>query len=701
MKLSRNRIRKIRKQQHQSVRRWKKQHKASARRSTFRQSRHRRSGSIITKNTPKVVNRTLKKYVSDDEIREIKQKYRKLRRDKRNKRRQVGGGEISPEMLQVAVTAAATAAVEIVLKQQQQFSKEQLLKNDSNNDVRGKSNDPTNTNSQTSSAESSSNSTVTSTTTSSNDNKNTSSSTKSNNPPFRLGPEIEGDVSIGMEERECNDVAKVYELVSFLIQKGLPYYVQIHLKSGDKAINKNDTNIFDLRRILYGKFTQNIKNISENKQKLYLKANDVVGIANSELYGNSDPGLFIYTGEKGQILKDSNDTSIKVRLLQDDPNAAPIPPLSDSKRLYKITGKGPDAKPDSINTMAVLTKLDRDNKIDLSEFRLQIAPMTQEELKKDAQKVASGTNKDPEVKVVVDESNTYIVNLGIGCKVVSIQTLKKSLEKMRLSLENENDSSKQSAYDILRKLTSLLQNPEFAKSDGYDDFKEKVFGFSYKISGSERLYGFTQLQTFFDDKKGNIPPRVTKEFSKLMSLLGHGPGGSNGDCLRFDGVTPSIFELARIQTYEEDGKIVTKKTETLDNASNMGGFGKKLSKIGETGSSESKENDSEGQSPNSNTNSETNAETNAGGVNANAQTGTESQSPTKEGATAVSPVKADGKGEAATVPTNPNEDMAKLEEKERTKAEEYEKEVEHRKLAAEIAAAAAATAAAKVLSNIQ
>ena len=700
MKLSRNRIRKIHKQQHQSVRRWKKQHKASARRSTFRQSRHRRSGSIITKNTPKVVNRTLKKYVSDYEIREIKEKYRKLRRDKRKRRRQVGGSDFFSDLFRTAATVAATAAVEIVLQQPQPFSKEQLLKNKSNNDVRGKSNDPTNTNSQTSSAESRSNSTVTSNTTSSNDNKNTSSSTKSNNPPFRLGPEIEGDVSIGMEERECNDVAKVYELVSFLIQKGLPYYVQIHLKSGDKAINKNDTNIFDLRRILYGKFTQNIKTIRENKQKLYLKANDVIGIANSELYGNSDPGLFIYTGEKGQILKDSNDTTIKVRLLQDDPNAAPIPPLSDSKRLYKITGKGQDAKPDSINTMAVLTKLDRDNKIDLSEFRLQIAPMTQEELKKDAQKVASGTNKDPEVKVVVDESNTYIVNLSVGCKVVSIQTLKKSLEKMRLSLENENDSSKQSAYDILRKLTSLLQNPEFAKSDGYDDFKEKVFGFSYKISGSERLYGFTQLQTFFDDKKGNIPPRVIKEFSKLMSLLGHGPGGSNGDCLRFDGVTPSIFELARIQTYEEDGKIVTKKTETLDNASNMGGFGKKLSKIGEMGSSESKENDSEGQSPNSNTNAETNAETNEGGVNANAQTGTESQSSLKEGSSANSP-EAAGKGDTATVPTNKNEDMAKLEEKATAKAEEYEKEVEYSKLVAEIAAAAAATAAAKVLSNTQ
>ena len=672
MKLSRNRIRKIHKQQQQSVRRWKKQHKASRRRSTFRQSRHRRSGSIITKNTPKVVNRTLKKYVSDDELHSLKEKYRKLRRDKRKRRRQVGGSDFFSELLRSAATAAAVAAVEIVLQQPQPFSKEQLLKNESNNDVRGNANDPTNTNSQITSAESTSNSTVTSTTTSSNDNKNTSSSTKSNNavknPPFRLGPEIEGDVSIGMEERECNDVAKVYELVSFLIKKGLPYYVQIHLKSGDKAINKNDTNIFDLRRILYGKFTQDIKNIRENKQKLYLKANDVIGIANSELYGNSDPGLFIYTGEKGQILKDSNDTTIKVRLLQDDPNAAPIPPLSDSKRLYKITGKGPDAKPDSINTMTVLTKLDRDNKIDLSEFRLQIAPMTPEELKKDAQKVASGNNKDPEVKVVVDESNTYIVNLSVGCKVVSIQTLKKSLEKARLSLENENDSGKQSAYDILRKLTSLLQNPEFAKSDGYDDFKEKVFGFSYKISGSERLYGLTQMQTFFDDKKGSIPPRVTKEFFKLMNLLGHGPGGSNGDCLRFDGVMPSLFELSRIQTYEEDGKIVTKKTETLDNASNMGGFGKKLSKIGEMGSSESKENDSEGQSPNSNTNAETNAEANAGGVNAKSQTSTNSQPSPEEGSSTHSP-----------------------------EYKQHENEVEYRrKLAAEIAATAAATAVLKL-----
>lgn len=663
MKLSRNRIRKIRKQQHQSVRRWKKQHKASARRSTFRQSRHRRSGSIITKNTPKVVNRTLKKYVSDDEIREIKEKYRKLRRDKRKKRQQVGGeitSGFSPEMLQAAVTAAATAAatatVEIVLKQQQS-SKDSPLKNDNGNvELRGKANNET----PTTSIESTSTTTTPETTTKDN-NDGTSSTPKSKDavkkPPFQLGPEIEGDISIGMEEHECNDKTKVYELVKFLIQKGLPYYVQIHLKAADKALNKNDTNIFDLRRVLYGKFTQDIKKVYENKRKLYLEPKETVGIANSELYGSSEPGLFIYTGEKGQILKDSKDTSIQVRLLQEDPNAAPIPPLSDSNRLYKITGKGTDTKPDSINTVKKLTNLDRDNKIDMSEFRLQIAPMTPEELKKDAQKVASGNNSDPEAKVVVDESNTYIVNLSLGSKIVSIQTLKKSLEMVRINLENENETSKQTAFDVLRMLTSLLQNPEFAKSDGYDDFKEKVFGFSYKISGSERLYGFTQMQTFFDDKKGSIPPRVTKEFFKLLNLLGHGPGGSNGDCLRFDGVSPSFYELSRTQTYEEDGKIVTKKTETLDNTSNMNGFGKQLSKLGEASvANESDEKEKKGEGETSKNNEETKT-----GANAEAEAGAEtgSQAP-KEESPVKSAVNETGEGETATAPTstNTNEETA-------------------------------------------
>ena len=606
MKLSRNKIRKIRKQQHQSVRRWKKQHRTSGRRVTFRQSRSRRSGSVITKYTPKVdkiVNRTLKKYVGDNELYKLKEKYRKLRREKRMLRKHmnmVGGTDMNDALIRAIATAAAIATQETLKNQQikpqppstepqppstepQPPSTEQQPPSNNNLDS-SKANEanPETTNSPTTSEPNS--------TTSDNKEAGESSSTgvstpanTSKKPPFQLGPEIEGDVSIGMEEHECNDQTKVYELVSFLIKKGLPYYIQIQGKSGDKALNKNDTNIFDLRRILYGKFTQDIKKISESKRNLYIEAKETVGIANSELYGSNEPGLFIYTGEKGQILKDSKDTSIQIRLLQDDPNAPPIPPLSDSKRLYKLKGKGGDVKPASIDTTTLLTNLDKGNEIDMSEFRLQIAPMTPSELNKEAQKVAAGKNNDPEAKVVVDESNTYIVNLSLGCKIVSIQTLKKSLEKARNSLENDKDASKQSALDVILMLTSLLQNPEFAKSDGYDDFKDKVFGFSYKIGGSERLYGFNQMQTFFDDKKGNIPPRVTKEFFKLLNLLGHGPGGSNGDCLRFDSASPSTYILKKLQTFEEDGKIVTKTIETLDSASNMNGFAKQLSKIGEVG----------------------------------------------------------------------------------------------------------------------
>ena len=593
MKLSRNKIRKIRKQQHQSVRKWKRQHISSARRNTFRQSRVRRSGSVITKYIPKVVNRTLKKYVSDYEIRELKEKHRKLRRDKRKKRQQVGGAEatLSPELLQAAVTAAGTAAAEIVLKQQQS---KQSPSDNSSKDNEVKSNIQTSPitsettaisnvvpgteSASTPSSESSSDAVAAGDAPAPDATKSDGTKT----PPFQLGPEIEGDISIGVEEHECKDKKQVSKLVSFLIEKGLPYYIQIQLKSGDKPLQKNDTNIFDLRRILYGKFAQDIKKIDENKRGLYLEPKNTIGVANSELYGNSEPGIFIYTGEKGQILKDSKDDSIQVRLLQADPDAPPIPSLTDSKRLYKLKGKGTDSKPASIDTMKLLTNLDKANKIDMSEFRIQVAPMTPAELKKDAQNVAAAANgEDPQAKVVVDESNTYIVNLSLGCKVVSIQTLKKSLEKARLSLENEKDPSKQSALDIILMLSSLLQNPEFAKSDGYDDFKESVFGFSYKIGGSERLYGFTQLQTFFDDKKDVIPPRVIKEFLKLLNLLGHGPAGANGDCLRFDGASPSFKVLEKTKTLEKDGKIVTITTETLENTSNMNGFMRQLSKLGE------------------------------------------------------------------------------------------------------------------------
>jgi len=618
MKLSRNRIRKIRKQQHQSVRKWKKHHKSSARRTTFRQSRSRcrRSGSV--KYTPKIVNRTLKRYVSDIELQELKEKYRKLRRDKRNKRRKyhdmVGGAKL--ELIKAAATAAATAAAIAVVTasiDQKQGSSSSLSET-GKSPPSSSASAPSVTGKSSSSSPSSPSSPSLSPDTKQENGKSAPQSKdgkKQKNQPFQLGPEIEGDITIGTEEQECKDEKDVSKLVKFLIQKGLPYYIQIQLKAGDKALNKNDTNIFDLRRVLYGKFTQDIKKITEYKRDLYLKINDVVGIANSELYGSSDPGVFIYTGEKGQILNGSNDKTINIRLLQDDPNAAPIPPLTDSKRLYKIMGDKSDVKPASIDSVdRTLKKLDREGKIDMSEFRLQVAPMTPEELNKDARQVAAG-NTNSDTKVVVDESNTYVVNLNVGCKVISVQTLKKSLEKIRSSLENKKDATKKSALDVIRMLISKLEDPNFAKSDGYDDFRENVFEFSYKISGSERLYGISQILTFFDDKKGDIPRPVTDEFNKLLNLLGHGTGGPNSDCLQYE-VPVSQYVLTRLKVFKEKGKTITEVIEKPDNNENMSGFGEQLSKIGEVGSSKNTEEEEEDKTQKKEaTNDATNEETSA------------------------------------------------------------------------------------------
>ena len=614
MKLSRNKIRKIRKQQHQSVRRWKKPHR-SARRSTFRQSRRQNMTGVMTKYPSKLnslVNRTLKKYIPLPELNQIKEKFKKMRRMRRKHYKMTGGADIDDATntaATTAATAAATAPPEETQNNSYAYSQDNMnailqtvvtaavtaalkAKSPANNTqpnadegssfaLPAGAAEPTKelagqtTNKEgaapTKEDAAAGNNTVAGTTTK--DGKT---------PPFLIGPQVKGDISIGIEAYECKNNNDVWKLVQFLIQKGLPYYIQIELKSGDKPLNKNDTNIFDLRRILYGKFTQDINQISEYKRKLYIEANETVGIANGDTFGVEQLGLYIYTGERGQILKDSTDTSIKALILQDDKNAAPTI-LPDSKRLYKIKGKDADVKPASIDTVAFLQKLDSKNRIDTSEFRLQIAPMTPEELNKDAENVAAGNN-NPDVKVVVDESNTYVVNLevgDVGCKITSIQTLKKSLERARASLENDNDTSKTSAMDVFKMLNALLQNPEFAKNDGYADFKDMVYGFSYKIRGSERKYGFAQMRTYFDDKKDSLSIGLSKEFLKLMKLLGHGPNGSNGECERFDGTSHSVWELSRLQSYEEDGKIVTKKTDTLDSASNVSGFAKQLTKLGQ------------------------------------------------------------------------------------------------------------------------
>lgn len=622
MKLSRNKIRKIRKQQHQSVRKWKKQHRSSARRTTFRQSRRQNMTGILTKYPSKlnsVINRTLKKYIPHAELAQLKENYRKMRRNNRKRKQYVMTGGVEPDdavqiepsppvtsnapktkdsslsqdnnMIETIVKAAVIAAFQSVTAINDKNPDKNTTKtNTDNNAANAATATPATPATPATTAD---NKEATATTATPNnkeatataDTASSSSSSSGTNDkkkqPFSIGPEVKGDISIGTEIHECKDSREVWKLVQFLIRKGLPYYIQIESKSGDKMLNKNDTSIFDLRRILYGKYTQDIKKIPENKRQLYIEAKEIVGIATGETIGTEQPGVFIYTGEKCQLLKESKDTTIQARIIQEDKNAAPTI-LTDSKRLYKIKGKDADVKPASIDTVARLQQLDSKNKIDTSEFRLQIAPMTQEELTKDAQNVAAG-NDNPEVKVVVDESNTYVMNIDVGCKITSVQTLKKSLERARATLESEKDKSKMAALEVFQMLSSLLQNPEFSKNDGYDDFKESVYNFAYKIRGSERKYGFTQLETFFKDKKDEIPPKLVKEFMKVLNLLGHGPAGANGDCLRFEGISPSRYELSRFKKFEKDGKIVTTKTETLDNPSNMGGFMNQFSKLGESG----------------------------------------------------------------------------------------------------------------------
>ena len=608
MKLSRNKIRKIRKQQHQSVRKWKKQHRSSARRTTFRQSRRQNMTGILTKYPSKlnsVINRTLKKYIPRAELAQLKENYRKMRRNNRKRKQYVmtggaGGDDAVQTEPQAPVTSKDSSSsqdnnmIETIVKAAviAAFQSVTAINDKNTTKTNTDNNAATATPANPATANPATDPTATTATTATPDNKeatadNASSSSSSSGTndkkkqPFSIGPEVKGDISIGTEIHECKDSREVWKLVQFLIRKGLPYYIQIEPKSGDKMLNKNDTSIFDLRRILYGKYTQDIKKIPENKRQLYIEAKEIVGIATGETIGTEQPGVFIYTGEKCQLLKESKDTTIQARIIQEDKNVAPTI-LTDSKRLYKIKGKDADVKPASIDTVARLQQLDSKNKIDTSEFRLQIAPMTQEELTKDAQNVAAG-NDNPEVKVVVDESNTYVMNVDVGCKITSVQTLKRSLERARTTLESEKDKSKMAALEIFQMLSALLQNPEFSKNDGYADFKESIYNFTYKIHGSERKYGFTQLETFFKDNKDEVPPRLHKEFMKLLNLLGHGPAGANGDCLRFEGTSQSVYELSRIQTFEEDGKIVTKKTETLDNPSNMGGFMKQFSKLGESG----------------------------------------------------------------------------------------------------------------------
>lgn len=297
MKLSRNKIRKIRKQQHQSVRKWKKQHRSSARRTTFRQSRRQNITGILTKYPSKlnsVINRTLKKYIPRSELAQLKENYRKMRRNNRKRKQYVMTGGVEPNdpvqvespvapvklndmnnnTINTIIKAAVIAAIESVTAVNDK-NKTPEKKLDNNADAANTTaNTPATTTANTPATTDNKDATA--------DNASSSSGTNNKKQPFSIGPEVKGDISIGTEIHECKDSREVWKLVQFLIRKGLPYYIQIEPKSGDKMLNKNDTSIFDLRRILYGKYTQDIKKIPENKRQLYIEAKEIVGIATGE-----------------------------------------------------------------------------------------------------------------------------------------------------------------------------------------------------------------------------------------------------------------------------------------------------------------------------------------------------------------------------------------------------------------------------------
>ena len=94
MKLTRNKIRKIRKQQHQSVRKWKKARNSIRRKVlTFRQT----PLDLVPKRK-NVFNKTLKQYIPLPVLSYLKEKYIEMRRLRRKHRKQqkmnMIGGEL-------------------------------------------------------------------------------------------------------------------------------------------------------------------------------------------------------------------------------------------------------------------------------------------------------------------------------------------------------------------------------------------------------------------------------------------------------------------------------------------------------------------------------------------------------------------------------------------------------------------------------
>ena len=600
MKLTRNRIRKIHRQKNQSVRKWKKiQHRKKSRRyNTFRRSSSLSSPSSKQTNgfqrkrllTPynddvlpgpaklnHVLNKTLKNYIPSTVLKYLNQKYKDMRRAKRRKSKVMTGGGKDDAAAMAAAMAAATAATMAVAK-------------GSSVDNNKKPSEPNKVDAPPKTEEGTAAEQAPATTegAAGEDAGDAAGDTKSGDPKdgevskevdtknkkgkkskakFNLGPEITGDISIHVESYTLKS-SEAYHFIDFLITSGKPYYIQIKSKPGDeKQLNISDTDIFELRRILYGNYAtakrfeiQDDKDkdkIPDNKLSMYFKTPDVIGIAGGDsisIDGNGD--IMIYTGETAQVMETSTDKIINLKIQGNDKEVS----VTDAKRLYKLGGNG--QAPASIKTVEM--RKDFGINISETEFRAQISPVTQITLKNASG--APGSKPDDKEEVFSDESNTYIANFSEGSEVTSIQTLRKSLEVARKNILDEEEDGKFAALGIFKLLNELLNNPEFSKSEGYDDFKESVFNFSYKIPGMENKYGFIQMKTFFEENGDNLPVGMVSEFWKLLSFLGHGPGGENSACLAFDKPGLSAKVLTTL-TPLADG--TTKQTSQIFNEGNI------------------------------------------------------------------------------------------------------------------------------------
>ena len=573
MKLTRNKIRKIRKQQQQSVRKWKKARKSVRRRAaTFRRSRveiatdtdNNNNNTSYPLKLKNVFNKTLKRYIPLPVLSYLKERYQNMKRLRRKQRREkmIGGAAGDAEVAAAAAAAAAAAsaaAASAAAAGAGPGVAGATAAGDAGPGVAGA------TAAGPGAAGPGAGAAAAGATAGADNNTPDSTSTGAGEkkPAFNLGPEIQGDISIHSESFVLEKKDHAQKLLTFLVKNGLPYYIQLELKPDGKKFNRHDTGIFDLRRILCGKFAtekdfETDGKIPDKKRDLYFKASDQVGIADGDTMGNEYPDdVFIYTGEKGQIDPSSTDKSIKIAIAGN--NNGPVVVL-DSRRLYKLTGGEPKSIDDFDTVLAF------GEKVDPSEFRIQVAPMSEDDFKKAAATSSDGAKKGK--KVIADDTNSYVVNLSVGCKVTSIQTLRKSLEMVRLSLKDEDDDSKTKAMDVFKMLVSLLNNPEFAKNEGFDDFKKKVVDFSYKVPGEEKKYGLAQLMTFFTETKG-LPPALVKEFGNLMRLLGKGPMGENGACAAFD--SPGLpIEFQTLVTPMADGKV--KEVTRLTNKGNITGI---------------------------------------------------------------------------------------------------------------------------------